>query len=114
MGFEPHLIWEYPCPPSYSSSDAQGSSASKSSTADISSPNSLLSSLRTTPDLKLIDPRILDPPWPGTVAHLPSTGHVMHPTQLLALTNLDKTIIYEEGTDDPTISHLDALHLDDH
>ena len=101
----------YPCPSSYSSGVTSGSSASESNTADASASTSPLSSLRTTPDLELIDPRILDPHWVGN-----STSTAINETcgasdPVACSNNGDMSIIHEEMTDDLAINHLDTLRL---
>jgi hypothetical protein len=106
-------FWEYPCPPSYSSSSAPSSPVSESGTAGISAPTSPLSSLRTTPDLELIDPRILDPLWPGNGAP-PSIGGTCDASGPAAYVDGDAGIAHEELTDDPTIVQFDALHIESH
>lgn len=106
-------FWEYPCPPSYPSSDALGSLASESGTADISAPTSPLSSLRTTPDLELIDPRILDPLWSGSGGPLFINGTCDASNHTACADDGGKYII-QEITDDLTMSHLDAVHVDNH
>ena len=102
----------YPCPSSYSSSVTSGSSASESNTADASASTSPLSSLRTTPDLEVIDPRILDPHWVGnsTSTAIDETCGASNP--VACSNNGDMSIIHEEMTDDMAINHLDALSLD--
>lgn len=73
-------------------------------------PTSPLSSLRTTPDLELIDPRILDPLWPGNGCPPSIDGTC----PAVCADNGDAGIIHEELTDDPTITQFDALHIDIH
>ena len=102
----------YPCPPSYSSGVTSSSSASESNTADASASTSPLSSLHTTPDLELIDPRILDPHRSGnsTSTAVDETCGASDP--VACSNNGDMSIIHEEMTDDLATNHLDALHLD--
>jgi len=104
-------FWEYPCPPSNSSSGASGSSTSESNTADISAPSSPLSSLRTTADLELIDPRILDPLWPGNGGPPSIDGTCDASDPAACANNGDKSTIREEMADDPTFSQLDARRI---
>lgn len=102
----------YPCPPSYSSSVTSGSSASESNTADASASTSPLSSLCTTPDLELIDPRILDPHQSGnsTSTAVDKTYDASDP--VACSNNGDMSIIHKEMTDGLATNHLGALHLD--
>lgn len=98
----------YPCPPSNSIGVTSGSSASESNTADASASTSPLSSLRTTPDLELIDPRILDPVWFGG-------GEPTGAFDSAACSGDGvKSNVHERMADARTISRLDALHIDDH
>ncbi|KAH8434441.1 uncharacterized protein LDX57_012088 [Aspergillus melleus] len=55
---------EYARPFSISSRNVASSLVSEDGNTDFSVPSSPLSSLRITPDLEFIDPRILDPIWP--------------------------------------------------
>lgn len=102
----------YLCPPSYSSSVTFSSSASKSNTADASASTSPLSSLHTTPDLELIDPRILNPHWSGNSTSTAVNKKCDASDPAACSNNGDMSIIHEEMTDGLATNHLGALHLD--
>ena len=71
-----------------------------------------MSSLRTTPDLELIDPRILDPHRSGNGASTSIDETCGASDPVACSNNGDMSIIHEEMTDDLAINHLDALRLD--
>lgn len=88
------------------------SSLDGSNSLTLTSP---LSSLRTTPDLDLIDPRILEQSYFGSDKRDLISGETLNASALARHPHDGGKIILDESiTDAQTVCHLDTLHINDH
>lgn len=96
------------------SNNASGDLAIETNTHDISVSTSPLSSLRSTPDLGVIDPSILDSSWPGNHGPHCIDGACAVPDSVICDNSFHARIASEGFIDDSAIPQLGTPRIHNH